>query len=330
MSSRQDLHVNDAPPAIEKGDAPYRNVVVIINPAAGQDRPILGVMNKAFHDAGIDWDVKITKAGGDAERFAHEAVAAGVDAVGVYGGDGTVMEVANGMLGSKVPLAIFPGGTANVMSLELGIPSDLAEAMALVCTGNSFVRKVDVGRCDDRYFMLRIGIGFEADMIRNADREAKSRMGRLAYLLSALQTEKKMACFRMTLDDDDEIEVEGMSCMIANSGNVGVPGLTMARMVDVSDGLLDVLVIHSANIGALVEVAASAAGLSDSLSHYQVRKVTVHADPPQAAICDGEPIGGTPITATIVPNALHVIVPRAAISGQDAAAAERADQPQER
>src|SRR5919206_2640007 len=110
-----------------------KRVQVIINPTAGQDQPILGVLTRVFHAAGVAWDVSITKKAGDARRFARAAVEAGVDVVAAYGGDGTVMEVASGLIGTTVPLAIFPGGTANVMSMELGISSDLAEASALVC-----------------------------------------------------------------------------------------------------------------------------------------------------------------------------------------------------
>lgn len=309
---------------IRKGDAPYRKVIVIINPASGQDKPVLGPMNRAFHEAGIDWDVRLTKKAGDAERFAKEAVAGGVDAVGVYGGDGTVMEVANGLVGTGMPLAIFPGGTANVMSVELGIPSTLAEAMALVCTGDSYVRKVDMGRVGDRYFLLRVGIGFEADMMNNADRETKDKMGKLAYMLSLLRTEKRMARYKLKLDSGDEVEVDGLSCSVANSGNVGLPGLSLSKSIDVSDGLLDVLVIHHPDVGALLEMAATAAGLTEALTHYQVKSVTVTAQPPQAAICDGEPIGNTPLTAEAVPKALNVIVPRVAISTKQAQQADAA------
>ena len=94
-----------------------KRVQVIINPTAGQDQAILGTLNRVFHDADITWDVSITNKAGDARRFARAAVEAGVDIVAAYGGDGTVMEVATGLIGSTVPLAIFPGGTANVMSL---------------------------------------------------------------------------------------------------------------------------------------------------------------------------------------------------------------------
>ncbi len=98
-----------------------KRVRVIINPAAGQDEPVLGILNSVFHPAGVEWDVAITLKAGDAKRFAQQAVEEGIEVVAVYGGDGTVAEVASGLIGSEVPLAIFPGGTANVMSVELGI-----------------------------------------------------------------------------------------------------------------------------------------------------------------------------------------------------------------
>lgn len=302
------------PPQVTKGDAPYKHIVVIVNPASGQDRPILGIFNKAFHDANINWDIKLTKEAGDAERFAREAIVGGADAVGVYGGDGTVMEVANGLVNTDIPLAIFPGGTANVMSVELGIPGDLVEALALVCSDTSYVRTVDVGRVRERYFLLRLGIGFEADVINNADRQIKDRLGKLAYILSAFKTnmQRTKAAWHLTLDGDP-VEAEGVTCMVANSGNIGLPGLPLSRTIDVSDGLLDVLVIRDMDIGSLLQVAASAAGLPVQLQHWQVKTATIDADPAQAVICDGESLDPTPVTAEIVPQGLHVIVPKQAI-----------------
>ncbi len=307
-----------------KGNAPYRRIRVIINPAAGQDRPILGAMNKAFHEANIDWEVSLTKEAGDGLRFAQEAVAAGVDAVGVYGGDGTVMEVANGLIGSGVPLAIFPGGTANVMSVELGIPNDLTEAMALVRGDTSFVRVVDLGRIRDRYFLLRIGIGFEADMITNAERDAKNNMGKLSYILSALRTipKRQIAHYRITIDGA-QVEADGVTCMIANSGNIGLPGIKMSKTIDVSDGLLDVLVIRDADVGSLLEAAANALGMVDTLQHWQGKQIEVSADPPQHVIADGEPIEPTPIVAEVIPQALKVIVPRASVPNATAREIDR-------
>src|SRR5689334_17080371 len=75
-----------------------KRVQVIINPTAGQDQAILGILNRVFHDAGITWDASITNKAGDARRFAQAAVESGVDVVASYGGDGTLREVASGMI----------------------------------------------------------------------------------------------------------------------------------------------------------------------------------------------------------------------------------------
>jgi diacylglycerol kinase family enzyme len=74
----------------ERREPRFRRVHIIVNPASGQDRPVLSILNDAFNDSGVDWEVKVTKDAGDGRRYAEEALAAGVDAVGVYGGDGTV------------------------------------------------------------------------------------------------------------------------------------------------------------------------------------------------------------------------------------------------
>ncbi|MDQ4076104.1 MAG: NAD(+)/NADH kinase, partial [Chloroflexota bacterium] len=190
-----------------------KRVHVIINPAAGQNRPVLGILNSVFHPAGIDWDVSITHKAGDARRYAQEAVEASVDIVATYGGDGTVMEAASGLLGSDVPLAIFPGGTANVMSVELGISNDLAEAGALICGDDCEVVAVDMGQTGKGdYFILRVGIGLEAQMVEGADRNLKNRVGSLAYALSALNAlrDPVTSHYQMTIDGE-ELESTGIT-----------------------------------------------------------------------------------------------------------------------
>lgn len=288
----------------------FKRLHVIINPAAGQDHPFLQIFNRSFQEAGIDWDLFITKKAGDAERLAREAVEAGADVVAAYGGDGTVAEVASGLRGSDVPLAIFPGGTANVMSIELGIPADIAGAVSLLC-GKGELRPVDMGQLGDRVFMLRATVGFTAEMTKGAEREEKNRLGNLAYFLSAFRAlpEAKPALYKLQLDDKTE-EVEGMICVVANSGSLGLPGVSFTPLMNVSDGMLDVIVIQAVNLGSLLSVAASAAGLAQPLHHWQAKQVTVTADPAQNVECDGEIIEPTPFTVKILPQAIRVIVPK--------------------
>jgi YegS/Rv2252/BmrU family lipid kinase len=292
-----------------------KRVQVIINPTAGHDQPILGILNQVFQEAGIVWDVSITNTAGDARRFARAAVAAGVDVVAAYGGDGTVMEVASGLIGSSVPLAIFPGGTANVMSLELGISSDLAEASALVCSEECATMPIDMGQLDeDHYFILRVGTGLEADMVGGADRDLKNRLGTLAYALSALQAIQNptLSRYRLTIDGQP-VESEGISCLICNSGNLGRAGITLSSAVSVRDGLLDVFVLQQANLVSLLsltrDVLTQTEPTTTALQHWQGRDITLVAEPNQTVQADGEVLGQTPVTATVLPGAVRVIVP---------------------
>jgi diacylglycerol kinase (ATP) len=293
-----------------------KRIQVIINPAAGQERPVLGILNSIFHPAGVEWDVSITNKEGDARRLAREAADAGVDVVAAYGGDGTVMEVASGLLGTGTPLAIFPGGTANVMSVELGVSSDLAEACALVCGDVGEIVSIDMGQVNgENYFILRTGIGLEAEMVEGADRSLKDRIGSLAYALSALQAlrDPPWSQYRLTLDGQ-EIESEGITCLICNSGSLGQQGLTLSPNISVRDGLLDVLVLQRAEISSILSVVRDVVTGNEStrgdLQHWQAREITVEAVPPQDVQLDGELLGQTPVTAKVLPGVVRVIVPR--------------------
>jgi diacylglycerol kinase (ATP) len=294
----------------------FKCVHVIVNPVAGQDKPILGTLNRAFHPAGIDWEVKITKEAGDARRFAQEAARGGIDVVAVYGGDGTVMEAASGLIGTDIPLAIFPGGTANVMSVELGIPGDLAQACALVCGDEREFRQIDVGQVNDTYFLLRVGTGFEAELVKGADREKKNQLGNLAYVLSAIQALRgsKVVRYQLTLDGTERV-VEGITCMVANSGNIGTPGLSLAPTISVSDGLLDVVVIRAGDIASIISVAASVIARNENaepLQHWQARNIGIATETPETIQADGELIGKTPTQIKVIPQAVRVIVPKKA------------------
>jgi diacylglycerol kinase (ATP) len=286
---------------------------VVVNPAAGQDRPILKTLNQAFHDAEVDWDLFVTKRAGDGQRLARAAVAAGVDAVAVYGGDGTVMEVASGLIGTDVPLAIFPGGTANVISRELGIPSDLAEACALVCGRAQRRRSIDVGQLGERYFLIRVGLGFEAEMIEGADRDLKDRLGNLAYAISGLKALKDPPIARYELNVDGQmLATEGVTCIIANAGSLGQLDLSLAPTIDVGDGLLDVIVVRKADLPSLLSVAASIVGANESaepLQHWRGREISVQAEPRQVVQIDGEVLETETVTARVIPGAVQVIVP---------------------
>jgi YegS/Rv2252/BmrU family lipid kinase len=206
---------------------------VIINPSAGQDQPILGKLNRVFRPAKVDWDVFITQKAGDGRRLAEQAVAAGVDVVAACGGDGTISVVANGLFGSDIPLAILPSGTANVLSIELGIPNDLEEAAALICSQSS-LRTVDLGQINQSCFVQRAGVGLEAQIIVKTDRDSKLRLGWLAYALSALHAlnEPPLERYLLTLDGQQVEAAAALGAVLRGMND----GLTHALLGGLNSG----------------------------------------------------------------------------------------------
>jgi len=290
-------------------------VKVIINPAAGQAEPILSVLNDVFAPAGIDWEVDITHKSGDGVAAARQAADEGYDLIGAYGGDGSVSEVVSGLVAGGPPILILPGGTGNALAADLGIPPGLAEAAALAVGGAGQVRRVDVGRSGKRYFVLRLTTGFEAEMVSAATQEMKDRFGWLAYAFSGLMaiSDAPMTMYRMTVDGA-EVECEGLAALVANSAMVGVSSLRIATDVDVSDGLLDVVVVQRADLPGLIGSAADAVQGRQPrvMSRWRGKKIHVETTPPQAVLTDGEDAGMTPVDVTIVPGAVGVLVPKPA------------------
>jgi diacylglycerol kinase (ATP) len=290
------------------------SIRVIVNPAAGKERPILRTLALACKTADVEWEIFVTQETGDGRRLAGQAIQAKVDRVVVYGGDGTVMDVASGLINSSIPLAIIPGGTANVLSLDLGIPKDLVTASALAVDSRADIRSIDIGKIEDRYFLLRAGLGFEADMVAGAERELKDRFGVLAYAISAVQAlaDPQVANYQISIDGQ-EVTAQGLTCILANSGLLGVEGLYLAPDIKTDDGLLDVFVVTKADLTSLLSLAASVVEGKENrqaLQHWQGREVRVASDPPQQLQVDGELLGITPFTATVMPKAIQVVVPR--------------------
>jgi diacylglycerol kinase (ATP) len=293
-----------------------RHIRIIINPAAGTGGSILPVINVSMKEAGIKWDASITHEAGDAIKFAKAAVKEGVDALAVYGGDGTLMEAISGLMGSDVPLVILPGGSANVMAEELGIPKDLKAACALMSQVPLTVKTIDVGQFGDRYFILGVALGFGAEMIKGADRKTKNRIGILAYFLSAATALKKTrkAVYHLKIDGHKH-EVRGLTCIIANAGNLGFSNISYDRHIDVSDGLLDVVVVRKANLSLfkLLAVTLLKRERPDNLElveHWQGKDISVFSSPRQTAQCDGEVLKEAPLHIKVIPGAIRVLVPR--------------------
>ena len=288
-------------------------LMVVVNPAAGQFSPDLKAFNRIIHGAGMDWELEITNGLGDGGKLAARAVAEGASMVAACGGDGTVRDVVAGLLGSGVPLAILPTGTGNALAKDLGIPLDLNSACALMVDSRAKRRAIDLGTVGDGLFLLRSGVGLEAEITRTADRGLKDRLGPLAYITATVQAwnSAPVSHYRLVMDDAI-VEIDGLACMVANAGSLGIPGLAISPHVRIDDGLLDVFVIRRHDLAELGALAASVTGAvedANSLPHWQTRAISIEAVPPQGVEADGEELGFTPLQIEVIPGAVQVIVP---------------------
>ncbi|MCH7951051.1 MAG: diacylglycerol kinase family lipid kinase [Candidatus Dadabacteria bacterium] len=301
----------------------FKKIHLIINPVSGQGVVPVEEIRSKFNVLGDRLTVHETKADLSARTIVEEAVSKGADLVVAFGGDGTMLQVAEGLINTGVPLGVIPGGTANVFASELEIPNDKMKAIDLLINKETHIRKIDVGCVGEKHFLLRLGIGLEAAMTVMTDREEKDKYGFWAYLWTALRVGSRMkqAHYHMVIDGKRK-RVKGVTCVICNSGNLGLPRVKLLPDIDVSDGKLDVVVVREASLWtaasliyhAVKGVFSKAKPHGDrpcySIFSRQAKEVIVFSASNQLAARDGEDVGSDfPLKITLKHNALLVLAP---------------------
>jgi predicted polyphosphate/ATP-dependent NAD kinase len=169
---------------------PKRRMLVIVNPYATtvSDRLrnlVVYALQSRYSVEAID-----TQERNHATQLCREAAREGYDVVVAFGGDGTVNEAANGLVGSDTPLTALPGGSTNVWARTLGIPNDVVDATEhLLRMADEWVpRRVDVGRVGDRHFVFASGVGLDASVVERVDAHPyrKARFGAWYYSLAGV------------------------------------------------------------------------------------------------------------------------------------------------
>ncbi|MDX1379461.1 MAG: hypothetical protein R3307_11470, partial [Anaerolineales bacterium] len=155
--------------------------------------------------------------------------------------------------------------------------------------------------------------GFDAQRINLTSRDLRDRFGRMAYFIGALQAlpESKAVHYAFTLDGK-QMEVEGFTCLVANAGNMGLQGVSLAPDISVNDGILDVICVYNLDFVSLASVVKGIANQPldpEYFLHERVQEVTIESDPPQPVVGDGEKWGETPITIRVLPGAIGVVTP---------------------
>jgi YegS/Rv2252/BmrU family lipid kinase len=289
-----------------------RDVALLCNPSAGGGRAakLLPRAETALRDLGVTFHTEITRDLDHARALAGDAARAGEVTV-TLSGDGLV----GGVVGAlrEVPdavLAILPGGRGNDTARVLRIPTGIEDACAVVVGGRE--RGLDIGEVEGRSFIGIASLGFDSDANRIAN-NAPARLGKLVYVYGALRalTTWKPARFELALDGES-LSSTGYSVAACNSGCYG-GGMRLAPDARLDDGLLDVVLIaeHS-KPSFLVTLPKAFTGAHVDHPSYTVlrgRELHVDADRPFTIYADGDPIGATPATIRVVPDALRVLVP---------------------
>jgi diacylglycerol kinase family enzyme len=208
---------------LEDPGTPNRRMLVIVNPYATtvSDRLknlVVYALRGRYEVHAVD-----TEARDHATELCRAAAAEGYDVVVAFGGDGTVNEAANGLIGSQTALSCLPGGRTNVYCRMLGIPTDVVDAtehlLGLAHAWNP--RRLDVGLVNDRYFLFSAGVGLDASVVEQVDAHPrlKARLGEWYYAWTGVRTFNRHYLWRpprLQADLGDEV-VDGVTTIVQSA-----------------------------------------------------------------------------------------------------------------
>jgi diacylglycerol kinase (ATP) len=265
---------------------------------------------------GLDYDLHFTNEPLEAVDVAQMVIEAGFTHVVAMGGDGTVNEVANGLVkvGSSLPLAVIPAGSGNDFVRMMGIPTDPIRAIDLLESGTP--RTVDLGYVvGDRYFVNGLGVGIDAQVARDVLKMNPRFRGTAAYLYAALKEVLHFKAFPVTLSGEGFEETYDLLSLGITNGKYAGGGFKLAPEASADDGLIDVAAIEDFPIPErLIRLLQVRGGNHLKLArvHYrQTPSVSIASSARLIAHIDGEVyrLPGEEFTVEAAPKALHVMTP---------------------
>jgi diacylglycerol kinase (ATP) len=245
------------------------------------------------------------------DRAVDTLLALGVERLIVGGGDGTLGAVASRMAHRETVLGVLPLGTANDFARTLGIPVDLDAAAGIIADGQ--VRKVDLARANDAYFLNVASLGMSVVATAELSPTIKRRFGPLAYLYAGALAFTRSSTFRVRVQNGpDSIETSAFQIVVGNGRFYG-GGVLVARQSSLEDGML-----HAYALGTrgrwqlLTTIAMLRLGIPiDRPGDYFLQTPRLHVEtwPPLKVNCDGEIRTISPVTFAVEPEALRVFAP---------------------
>ena len=295
-----------------------RRAAIVYNPVArglSHRGHLLKRATAVLARQGIEATLIPTKGPGTAGGQARRQIEAGRDLIIAAGGDGTINEIANGMLHSGVPLAILPGGTANVLAREMRLPIHLEKAAALVSNLTPCriaAGGLRIGSSDRRCFVCMAGAGLDAEIVARLNLPLKSATGKLAYYVCGLaQVFRSLSEFDVIVDGR---HFEASFALVSRVRNYG-GDLEIARGASLLSNDFEVVLfrgtLSARYLQYLAGVVLRRVHRVKGCTVLRARSVVCHHPLGHEVYVqvDGELAGTLPITAEIVPDALTLLVP---------------------
>jgi diacylglycerol kinase family enzyme len=247
---------------------------------------------------------------------AREAVASGAELVVVAGGDGTLNEAVNGMVPSRVPVAVLPLGTANVLGTELGIgrnPALVAKRLPEMTPERVSVGLLTAQDAPPRYFLLMAGVGLDAHIVLNVDLGLKKQVGKLAYWMSGFgQLGRQFPQFRVAVNGASHTSGFALASRVRNYGG----DLEIAKTACLLDDHFELVSFEGEDsfryLKYLTAVLTNTLHKTEGVSIQRVRQVEFVAPSDEDVLVqvDGELAGKLPAKVEIVQDALTLLLPR--------------------
>jgi lipid kinase YegS len=288
---------------------------LVVNGKAAGD-PALRTAIDLMRDTGHQLEVRVTWEHGDAARYAAEALRDELDVVIAAGGDGTINEVAAGMLSvdasPQTALAVVPYGTANDFATGIGVlKGDPLKALQLAAEGDT--TRIDIGKVNGRIFINVTSGGFGAEVTANTPPQLKKALGGAAYSLMGLVTAAKMNPYECRFTVPDGTVHEGLLLLMAvGNGRQCGGGYQVTPNALLNDGLLDVVAIHDVEMQqlgmVLNEMLDVTAESNQFVTYKQVPAFSLESSRPLQMNLDGEPYRDTKFEFEVLPQTLPFIL----------------------
>jgi len=288
-----------------------KRALAIINPAAGKGlgAKLVPTLAEELGAAGLSVDVVRSPAPGEAARLASHGVEDGYEQVIAVGGDGTAMEVANGLVGTDVPLALYPIGSGNDFSRALGYPRSRKMVGAFLASARP--RRIDVGEVNGRIFLNAAGLGIDGYVAERVIAAARIVGPTLGYFVGALHGIATFTPRQMRITIDGQVR-EGRHMMVAacNGTHFG-SGMRVAPNAKLDDGAFDVIVGGDLSkwesVGALGKIYRGTHVNGRTIVAIRATSVDVEVPEPLTAQIDGEVEKTAGLRMKLRPRALTVL-----------------------